>query len=365
MDFPKYNGNIHPDEWINDIKRYLRLKNNDCTSGHRLEIAISFVDTNISLPTGIDGFEKLRNALKEDISFKIFKNTNKRKLQSLKYIPENKGGDTSKFISNFLKLCYNAEINDPEEQKIYLYNSLPINSYFSNEFYKKAKNMNSINELIKEFEDIVFEESNLIKNESIVALKHIATGKYLSSVEGLRYHTSGSKNQLVFAASPGFDPNSLWKIKFDKELATYNNTSIKLQHVKSNDKFLGIYYDGYTQIYYNGYNTWDYFKSPSTNYTEVSCDYVNSSYWSDNWMFKYSKSENHQGYLKSKDIINLSIKKPWNRNGAYVQDGSVEFLRSHDIQFTIGDDTFQEVVCHDERLGGNDEWCIELIKQYV
>ncbi|CAB4411217.1 unnamed protein product [Rhizophagus irregularis] len=36
----------------------------------------------------------------------------------------------------------------------------------------------------------------------------------------------------------------------------------------------------------------------------------------------------------------------------------------HDIQFTIGNDNFQEVVCHNnERLGGNDEWCIELIKK--
>jgi hypothetical protein len=43
----------------------------------------------------------------------------------------------------------------------------------------------------------------------------------------------------------------------------------------------------------------------------------------------------------SNDIINLSTEGV--------------FLRSHDIQFTIGNDTFQEIVCHNERLGGNDE----------
>ena len=65
-------------------------------------------------------------------------------------------------------------------------------------------------------------------------------------------------------------------------------------------------------------------------------------------MFNHSKLKNHQGYLKSNDTINLSIKK--------TRDGNKEeFLRSHDIQFTVGNDTFQEVVCHDERLGGNDE----------
>ena len=196
MDVPKYDGNIHPNEWINDIQKYLKLKkinDDDC-----LEIAISFVDPTITLSTEIDSFEKLRNALKEDISFKIFKNTNKRKLQSLKYIPERKGGDTSKFISTFRKLCYNAEINDVEEQKNYLYKSLPNNhfDYISNEFYNKMKNVKSINELIKEFEDIILEESNLIRNESIVALKHVATGKYLSSISNTCKRKFNSNSQL-------------------------------------------------------------------------------------------------------------------------------------------------------------------------
>jgi hypothetical protein len=52
-------------------------------------------------------------------------------------------------------------------------------------------------ELIKEFEDIVFEESNLITNGSIVTLKHIATGNYLSSISNLRY-TTGSSCQIIY-----------------------------------------------------------------------------------------------------------------------------------------------------------------------
>ncbi|CAB4479981.1 unnamed protein product [Rhizophagus irregularis] len=193
------------------------------------------------------------------------------------------------------------------------------------------KDVNSVNELIKEFEDIIVKESNLIKDESIVALKHIATGKYLSSFENLHYRT-GSKFQLIFAGSPAVpDPNSLWKIKF-------------------------------------GY--YGYYKSPSNNYTEVSCNSTNhisnsSKYWNDNWKFNDSKLESRQGYLKSNDIINISVKKLYDDRGDYTPNGPVEFLRSHDIQFNIGNDTFQEVVCHNERLGGNDEWCIELIKQHI
>jgi hypothetical protein len=130
------------------------------------------------------------------IFFIIFKNTNKRKLQSLKYIPESKGGDTSKFISTFRKLCYNAEINDIKEQIKYFYIIMKHSDSISNDFQEKMKSVDSLNELVKEFEDFVFEESNLITNDSIVALYHVATGKYLSSAENLRY-TTGSYTQLV------------------------------------------------------------------------------------------------------------------------------------------------------------------------
>jgi hypothetical protein len=66
------------------------------------------------------------------------------------------------------------------------------------------------------------------------------------------------------------------------------------------------------------------------------------------WGINHSKLENRQGYLKSNDIINLSIIR-------HDISPNIIFLRSHDVQFTIGNDNFQEVVCHNERLGGNDE----------
>ncbi|PKY17834.1 hypothetical protein RhiirB3_404767, partial [Rhizophagus irregularis] len=100
------------------------------------------------------------------------------------------------------------------------------------------KNVNSIDELIKRFEELVLEESNLIRNGSIVALKHVATGKYLSSIKKLCYTTGGQK-QLIFVGSSEPIPNSLWKIEFGDELATYTDNAIKLQHVKS-EKLLGI-----------------------------------------------------------------------------------------------------------------------------
>ncbi|GBC45842.2 hypothetical protein GLOIN_2v1767340 [Rhizophagus irregularis DAOM 181602=DAOM 197198] len=289
MDISKYDGNVHPDEWINDIKKYNSLWENNY--GGFLKTVISLIDPTIKLSsTEINDIEKLRNELKDDISFEVFKNTNKRKLQSLKYYPERK----------------------------------------------------------------VLEESKLIRNESIVALKHTSTGKYLSSISNLCY-TTGSGKQLVFAGGVEPDPNSLWKIQFDTELATYADTFIRLQHIKSRN-FLGIRYQGYQYDNTKGRGIYCYYKSPSTKHTEVICGGEETT-----WKFNYNKLENYRGYLKSDDIININIKRMYDENGR--KNGQVEFLRSHDVQFTIGNDLFQEVVCHNERLGGNDEWCIELIHE--
>ena len=46
-------------------------------------------------------------------------------------------------------------------------------------------------------------------------------------------------------------------------------------------------------------------------------------------------------------MINLSIEN--------TVRNQQEYLRSHDLHFTIENNTYQEVFCHDERLGGNDE----------
>ncbi|RGB27674.1 hypothetical protein C1646_746229 [Rhizophagus diaphanus] len=376
--FPKYDGSIHPDEWINDIKKYYNMWEDNY--GGFLHTAKSLINPTIKLPTEINDLEKLRGALKKDISFTVFKASNKRKLQSLNY-----NGDILKFFIDFRNLCYNSETDDIEEQKEYFYASLSDYPYFLTEFYKRMKNINSMDELIKAFEEI---ESNIIRHGSTVALKHVATGKYLTSINDFCY-TTGSKKQLVFTSNSKFDPNALWKIyNRNNNEYSYIKTDLHLQH-KSSNHYLGLCYRQYQIEIQNQYQVplqnqyqnqnhygyqlgvsipsfanqnqykyqYEYHKSPSSNHTEVSCgedDYT--------WNFKHSKLENYEGYLKPNDIVYLSIKKSHNINGR-TQDGQVEFLRSHDVQFTIGNDTFQEVVCHNERLGGIDEWCIELIKR--
>ena len=58
-------------------------------------------------------------------------------------------------------------------------------------------------------------------------------------------------------------------------------------------------------------------------------------YLIENWKFNHSELKNHEGYLKSDDIINLSFKKDNDNNGKYIPNGQYEFLRSHNVQFTV------------------------------
>ena len=87
-------------------------------------------------------------------------------LESLKYIQEI--GKTSNFISDFRKLCRNAEINNEEEQKKYFYKSL-LNCDFVFELIKRKEKNKSMNDIFKEFEEIVTKksnkEANLVRND--------------------------------------------------------------------------------------------------------------------------------------------------------------------------------------------------------
>src|ERR1043166_5934483 len=104
MDLPIYDGNIHLNRWLKQVQVYCFLKKIR-KDEEILEFARMMVDSKINIPKNM-ALDELVNVLKRDVSFSIFKNSNQRKLQSLKYLPEKEGGETSKFISDFRKLCY-------------------------------------------------------------------------------------------------------------------------------------------------------------------------------------------------------------------------------------------------------------------
>ncbi|PKY61796.1 hypothetical protein RhiirA4_487286, partial [Rhizophagus irregularis] len=133
----------------------------------------------------------------------------------------------------------------------------------------------------------------------------------------------------VYANSTVPDTSCVWKINEDQEKIRNNQLG----------KFLTIFYgDLFTltnkNIQYNlGVSGDD--ESPATKNSKV----YNGRYAS-LWHFRSTNSENPP-YVKSKDIINL-------QSDQFV-------LRSSESTFTCDNKTYQEVACHKERIGGNDE----------
>ncbi|CAG8441381.1 6586_t:CDS:2 [Funneliformis caledonium] len=338
MDCPRYNGNSHPEEYVKEMITYCGFKQ-ITDEPEILKFSKLMIDSTIKISQDIDSCEGLVNALKEHITFSIFKNSCKRKLHLLRYKVERDEGDTALFISNFRKLCRNAEINDIEKQKSSLYRTLP-NDFFRNEFIKNYSTINSMNDLMICFENTLIEYSNFIRNGSAVAIKHVATGRYLSSWN--KSYLTGSKSQMVFCGQSLQDSNAVWLIRSldSAELLTYHST-VFLQHQNSN-----AYLDIHTKRDS---------KSPVSGLTEVSCG-SNDNYSDYTWILEHDNSENGE-YLKTRDVVILRNTFQDFTSNKHKE----ETLGSHDVTFTIDNDKLQEVFAHGGEHTENDKWCFELI----
>ncbi|GBB91306.1 hypothetical protein RclHR1_01850016 [Rhizophagus clarus] len=339
MDPPKYNGTVHPEEWMQQFKVF--CCSNKIPQSEEQYLWKQLIHPAIKIPSieNISTHDELLNALKAHVSFAIFKESCKKKLMELKYIPEKDGGDTAVFLSKFQTLCYNAEINNIEDIKIIIYKIIikMSNEFFKSEFIRKSKEINSMEELLKLFNDITADEAIFIKNDSYVAIKHAATGKYLSSLPGINYKT-GSYNQAVFAGETLPEPNTIWTITFNTNFA-FDDSQIYLTHEMSGRMLICCH---------------NQYESPLSKHTEVNC-YVGYEYggYSAAWKLKMRNSTNNCTRVKSQDRIIL-------QNNDYNK-----VLRSHELEFNLNDKSYQEVFCHDERIGGNDEWIIELIEDHL
>jgi len=194
MDLPKYNGTIHPEEWLKQVQTFCYLK--EITNERKiLKICKLMIDSTITIPNEINSLDELIKALKSHSTFEIFKNTCRKKLKFLSYISEKDGGNTATFLANFRSLCNDAEIDDPEEIRNLLFDSYLSNKFFKIAFTKKVNGVNSVDDIFKIFDEVVSDELKIIKHDSLVTLKHVATGKYLSSRNV--NHQLGSGRRLV------------------------------------------------------------------------------------------------------------------------------------------------------------------------
>ncbi|GBC27603.2 uncharacterized protein OCT59_013323 [Rhizophagus irregularis] len=325
MELPKYSGTIHPQEWLKQVLIFCYFKQIK-DDKEVLNICKTMINSTIIIPNvnEIKSFEELIEALKLHSTFNTFKISCKRKLQMMKFIPE-QHDDIATFLANFHSLCNDAEINDHEEIITLLINSYS-NYFFKSEFIKRVEGINSVDEIFKIFSEVVFDELKIIKFGSSIALKHVATGKYLSSCN-VNYKT-GSNQRVVFAGEKFPDEDALW----------YATTSHNFQHCTYDDGF-----DLTHKVTGNKLGINSSYRSPTTGHFEVNCRNGSSSL---NWI-NTNTTNNNAPYVKAKDVIALKC--------------GISIFRSHDFTFTIGNKTFQEVVGHNERIGGNDEWQIEIV----
>jgi hypothetical protein len=188
---PLYDATLQPEAWVKELRFFCALQGirDQATV---LDIAILRIDNNIPIPHDIDSFNSLIRVLKDHVTHSVFRADSLGKLNKLK-CEHNR--DMSEFIAKFTSLCSNANITDREEKKGYLLRNMP-DDIVRDVLRNRIEKLNSFDKVIETFKDVMLEHRRQIRYGSKIALKHIATGRFLSSNKVIKYIT-GHKQQMV------------------------------------------------------------------------------------------------------------------------------------------------------------------------
>jgi hypothetical protein len=189
MELYKYDETIHPEVWLNKIKLYC-YSNQITKKDDILEFCKSMIHPSINVSKA-NTFEEIISILKTDILFISFKHSIREKLQALKFDPKNK--NYVQFINIFRENCYEAEIDDLEEQKKLLLKKFSEDSFHYYFINNNLEKIHSINDLNLYFNQSLLEQQRLIRFGSYVTLRHVVTGKYLTYCNA-RYKTGSRRN---------------------------------------------------------------------------------------------------------------------------------------------------------------------------
>ena len=187
---PRYDGTLQPEVWVQDLRFFCALHGIH-DKNTVLNIAILRIDHNIPIPEDITTFSSLVSTLKNHVTHAVFRADSLEKLRKLKC---ERNRDMSEFIAKFISLCSNANIIDQKEKKDYLLRALP-DDIVRNSFRDQIKNLSTFDKTIETFKDVVLKHRRQIRYGSKIALKHVVTGRFLSSKD-VQY-TGGSKQHMV------------------------------------------------------------------------------------------------------------------------------------------------------------------------
>ncbi|CAB4424636.1 unnamed protein product [Rhizophagus irregularis] len=329
---PRYDGTLHPEVWIQDLRFFCTLMGIH-EQATILNIAILRIDHNIPIPKDINSFKSLINVLKDHVTHSVFRAVSLEKLNKLKC---ERSIDMSEFIAKFNSLCSNANITNREEKKDYLLRSMPDN-IVRDVLRNRIEKLNSFDKVIETFKEVMLDHRSQVRYGSKIALKHVVTGRFLSSKD-IRYDT-GSKQYMVYCSNWQSDKRTdFWIVipphkqycKPGNPVAV--NSIIELKHQQTS-----------RNLHSHGG-----IESPITKQQEVTC--YSGTDNNNNWQLQRHSTTNkydNSGYWMIGDTISLR------------HVNTKKLLSSHDFLF---DDGNQEVTCHSYGHEENNKWCIEVLE---
>ncbi|PKY56367.1 hypothetical protein RhiirA4_476618 [Rhizophagus irregularis] len=344
---PRYDGTLHPEVWVQDLRFFCALRgiHDQATV---LSIAILRIDHNILIPKDVDSFNSLVSVLKDHVTHSVFRAVSLEKLNKLKC---ESNGDISEFIAKFTSLSSNANITDQEEKKSYLLRNMP-DDIVRDVLRSRIEKLNSFGKVIETFKDVMIEHRRQVRYGSKIALKHVATGRFLSCIKGMRYDT-GFKQHMAFCN--GWQPDKLQDLWIVIPACK--------QHVKSGNpvpfnSVIGLKHQQSGLNLHSHNKDSPSTKSPVTKQQEVTCfggvlewnGHDGPPNYDDNWLLqRHSTTSNYDnsGYWEVGDIISLR------------HINTKRSLSSHDFMMSNG---FQEVTCHADGHEENHKWYVEVLE---
>lgn len=159
MNITKYDGIVHPEEWIKKVQT-ICLINNFRQEIDILKLCKLNIDPPIPIPNEINTLKELAKALKTHSTFEIYKSGCKYRLDQMRFQGDEE--DATKFLADFRSLCFKAEITNPQEIKNRLLEIYSSNEFFKHKFPKRISGVTSINEIYRLCNEVILDSSKVI-----------------------------------------------------------------------------------------------------------------------------------------------------------------------------------------------------------